>query len=168
MFFVWWHTLILLRCVTENCKHNPTITEKIKNGKIRKIIFHSLQHSGHLSCKYGHFWGGVGVHTVNWDRAYVTTKLYIESILKILSYTYLILDHTSYWWYNYSLNKFHRLLYVITIIFINIIHKMPPKNCAARGGPPPWIRHWCNQILIPIRIWYGFRWSLKRLETKHR
>ena len=25
------------------------------------MIFHSVQNSGHLSCKYGHFWGGGGV-----------------------------------------------------------------------------------------------------------
>ena len=28
--------------------------------KIWNIIFHSIQHCGHLSCKYNHFWGGEG------------------------------------------------------------------------------------------------------------
>ena len=48
------------------CKHNLTIyklwtqsaiTQNIKIGEIRNMIFHSIQHCEHLSCKYGHFWG---------------------------------------------------------------------------------------------------------------
>ena len=28
------------------------------------MIFHSIQHCAHLSCKYGHFW----LHILTWDR----------------------------------------------------------------------------------------------------
>ena len=42
-----------------------TIYQKIKIGKIGKLISHSCQHIVHVSCKYGHFQveaggGGVG------------------------------------------------------------------------------------------------------------
>ena len=39
---------------------NSTIIQKIKIGKIWKLIIHSIQHCAHLSSKYGHFWGGEG------------------------------------------------------------------------------------------------------------
>ena len=39
------------------------ITQNINIAKIGILIFLSVQLSGHLSCKYGHFWG-----VVNWER----------------------------------------------------------------------------------------------------
>ena len=51
------------------------ITQKIKIGKIWKLIFHSIQHCEHLKCKYGHFRGdGDCVHTT----------------MKLLSFFYLL------------------------------------------------------------------------------
>ena len=43
-----------------------------------------------------HTGGVVGLHAINWDRVYITTKLYNKSNFKHFSFTSLILEHTSY------------------------------------------------------------------------
>ena len=59
----------------------------------------------------------VCLHTVNWDRAYITTNFYIKSNFKICN-NYII----------FIINN-------ISLLFINTL-KMPPPNYATRGGPP--------------------------------
>ena len=55
-----------------------TITRKIK---ILKLIFHSVQHTRHLSCKDGHFWGsgGRGLHILTWDRTKIMIFFWMKS-----------------------------------------------------------------------------------------
>ena len=43
-----------------------SITWKIK---IWNMIFHSIRHCAHLSCKYGHLWGGRGLHILSWEKS---------------------------------------------------------------------------------------------------
>ena len=47
---VWW--------IVNTISHNS----KILIAKIRKLIFHLIQHCAHLSCIYGNFWKGGGLH----------------------------------------------------------------------------------------------------------
>ena len=41
-----------------------TIAQKLKIWKIWKLMFLSIQRCAHISCKYGHFWGGA--HIFSW------------------------------------------------------------------------------------------------------
>ena len=66
-----------------------------QNIKIWKLIFHSFQHIVHISCKYGNFWGGEGLHIGNWNRAELYLIQGMTSIIREIFHSYKLVVHSE-------------------------------------------------------------------------
>ena len=89
-----------------------SVSKQIKIGKIWILIFYSIQHCAHLSCKYGHFWRvGVCISLVGKNPTTLLTKSYMRPCLEqtlVFMFGAFYSEHNYYYyksrckWHNFT------------------------------------------------------------------